>query len=88
MVDQKLAREIAVDAKSDLQFTPDDIGIYADVPETCGMSPVEFEELCIEVERLITEVEIDPVIRAAWCRASADLRAEERAERTYFAGDR
>lgn len=89
MVDSKLAMEIAVEAKSDPEFTPNDIGDHVDCfSRHLNLSGTEFAELVDEVERLIPEAKYDPIKAAAWRRASADYRAEVRAEQRAFCGER
>ena len=84
MTDLTLAREIAIDAKSDPFFHLDDIGLYCDVPAARGLPAAAFEALCEEVERLIPIVEADPAKTAAWHEASRDVARTRNHELTHL----
>lgn len=78
----EIATKLAIDSKAS---GIDDFGCLYD--DDWKLTDAEWQQVCDEAEQLLPTVEVPAATYAAWSRASADVRAEQAAERRAFSAE-
>lgn len=77
---------IAIKVATDVKATGFDMGDVYD--DDWNLTDAEWDAVCDMAEALLPTVKVPASVYAAWAQADLDVRAEQRAERIAFAGDR